>query len=190
MGRVPPVHFQVELAEPTVLHEACFLRRHRARALDGRQILREHDPPFQFLPARVLAFREVHGAAAEPEFRPGVGRRLPDRGKGRQVGLDKVLRGEGQRKLDRRAAACEDLTTIGLTIERGPLGPGQRRVILRGLQRSLQVATFFAWRDGCGFPGSTSASAAPTRPSLTSGDSIRTATRLRPGWATVSTRTG
>ena len=70
VDRVPPVHFEVELAFPTVVGEAGFLRREVARALDRGEILREDDAPFELAPARVAAAGEIDRAAGAPEVVP------------------------------------------------------------------------------------------------------------------------
>src|ERR1700690_372905 len=53
VGGVPPVHFEVELAVPTVAREAGFLGRRGAGALDRRQVLRQNEAPLEFLRPRV-----------------------------------------------------------------------------------------------------------------------------------------
>ena len=52
---MPPVHLQMKLAEPAVAGQPCLLRRQRTTALNPREILREDDAAFQFLPAGILA---------------------------------------------------------------------------------------------------------------------------------------
>ena len=53
----------MELAFPTVVGEAGLLRREVAGALDRGQVLREHDPPFELAPARIVAAGEIDRAA-------------------------------------------------------------------------------------------------------------------------------
>src|SRR5690606_1217063 len=68
--RVPPVHLEVVLAEPTVAYEPRLLRRHRAGRVQRRQVLRQHDATLQLTPARVAALREVNRPAALPKLFP------------------------------------------------------------------------------------------------------------------------
>ena len=67
---VPEVHFEMELAVPTVAGEAGFLRRERAGALNGGLVLRKDDAALEFVGARVAAAGEIHGAAAGPKAAP------------------------------------------------------------------------------------------------------------------------
>ena len=78
MRRVPPVHLEVELALPAVEREARLLRREAARALDGGEVLREHDAPLQLAPARVAAPREID--RRRPCSRSGSSARAAPRG--------------------------------------------------------------------------------------------------------------
>jgi len=77
------VHLEVELAVPAVEGQPGLLRRQLPRALDGRQVLRQHDAAFQLAPPRVAAARQVDRAALAPEplpMLPRRGERVVERG--------------------------------------------------------------------------------------------------------------
>ena len=67
---VPPVHFQMKFALPGVVRQPGFRRRIFSGVLDGGEILRQHDAPFEFKPARVLAAGQINRAAGRPELVP------------------------------------------------------------------------------------------------------------------------
>jgi len=55
MNAMPPVHLKVELAVPTVMNQAGLLRRIGPGAIDGCQILRQHDHAFKLVGPRIRA---------------------------------------------------------------------------------------------------------------------------------------
>ena len=101
---VPPVHFEVEFAEPGVAEEAGFLGGVFAGAVDGGEVLGEDDAAFEF-GAGVGAVGEVDGGTGGPEVPPGlvggdegVGERIEGGGVGgldikRDAGFEHVLAG-------------------------------------------------------------------------------------------------
>src|SRR5215472_308286 len=72
MRGMPPMHFDVKLAIPTVCGEACLLRWRRARALNCGEILRQDNPTLQFRRASISAFRQLDCCTAAPEIVPVV----------------------------------------------------------------------------------------------------------------------
>ncbi len=67
---MPPKHFQMELAKPRIVGQSCFLRRYLASAIHSKEILRQHNPPFQFFGSAVLATAEVHHSSVIPITMP------------------------------------------------------------------------------------------------------------------------
>jgi len=53
MKAMPPVHLKVELAVPTVMDQAGLLMRIGPGAIDGCQIVRQHDPAFKLVGPRI-----------------------------------------------------------------------------------------------------------------------------------------
>ena len=74
MGGVPPVHFEVELAFPTIVSQPGFLWRQAPGALDGRKVLRQNDAPLQLVPARIFDCRQIYRAAGGPKPLPMLAR--------------------------------------------------------------------------------------------------------------------
>ncbi len=70
VGVVPPIHFHVRAAIPTVHREPGFGGRIFAGGLDGGEVFGEDDAAFEFVPAGVLALGEVNGTAGGPEIIP------------------------------------------------------------------------------------------------------------------------
>ncbi len=79
MNRVPPMHLQVEFAEPTVMNQPRLLRWHRAGAINRRKVLREHNPALQFRSAGIGAFGKINRPSACPELPPVICCRPTDR---------------------------------------------------------------------------------------------------------------
>ena len=73
MGGVPPVHFKMRFAVPTICREPRFLRRRRAGALDRGQILRQDDAAFEFGGAFIRATGEIDNGTISPESFPASG---------------------------------------------------------------------------------------------------------------------
>ena len=106
---VPVVHFEVELAVPAVAREAGLLRRKRPRALDRREVLREHDAPFQLGGAQVPAPGQLEAAALLPEPLPSD-RRSPTPPRGSRGRVAGSRPGENSTTSERRGAPGEGAT--------------------------------------------------------------------------------
>src|SRR2546421_11565424 len=70
MRGVPPVHFQVKLAIPTVAGESALLRRHRAGTLNRSWVLREDDATLEFRCPLIAAVRKIDRATLAPKSGP------------------------------------------------------------------------------------------------------------------------
>src|SRR5215510_504205 len=70
MRCVPPMHLQMKLAVPAIDRETGLLRRRRARALNGRQVLRKDYPPLELLGSGVATIRKIDGASGAPKSLP------------------------------------------------------------------------------------------------------------------------
>ena len=67
---MPPMHFQMEFAVPTVAQQAGLGRRKRAGAVDRGVVLREDDPALKLRGFFVCAIGQIDCGAAGPEFFP------------------------------------------------------------------------------------------------------------------------
>ena len=70
MCTMPPNHFMVVFAVPSIIHQSAFLRGKRAGFIHRHYILREYNSSFQFFPTGIFAFRQVDSAATLPKIRP------------------------------------------------------------------------------------------------------------------------
>ena len=81
---MPSVHFQMELAVPTIADQTRLLGWPRPSTLYGGQILREHDPTFQFVGSGIRTIREIYHGPSAPERPPLFPGRRADRFEARQ----------------------------------------------------------------------------------------------------------
>jgi hypothetical protein len=62
----------VKLSIPAIAGKPCFLRWQAARRVNGGQILRKHDAPFQLKCTRILTVRKIGNAAVLPIEPPTI----------------------------------------------------------------------------------------------------------------------
>ena len=205
---MPPVHLEVELAFPAVEGQPGLLRREPAGALDGRQVLRQHDAPLEFPPAGIGAAGEIDRAAGGPEPVP-VPRaarravlerrqRLAPRGAGANATVSSnelgplagvehvpVRPGLAQRRGRRTTGPTRDRRPRrAVRAKRASFGPGRvSTVCVRVRASSSRLPSPAPCRRGTGTrPRSARFRQAATR--------TRTLTASSAGWHTVSTSTG
>jgi hypothetical protein len=134
---VPVVHFQVELAEPTVAGESGFLRGHAAGALDGGEVLGEDDASLQFAGARVGCGGEIDGGAGSPEGCP-----VPFGDLENGCGLGAAVVGAVEGAAERKVIACgsQNKTVRGLLRDGGCV-PRNADGVGVPIQPAVQVET-------------------------------------------------
>src|SRR6185369_6600995 len=70
VSRVPPVHFQMKLAVPTVNGQSGFLWRHTAGTLNRGEVLRQHDSSLELDGALVFTISKFDRSTVRPEAFP------------------------------------------------------------------------------------------------------------------------